>query len=76
MVLCFLLWPGVGVSVTIRLMCVHIILVRFGLLVATFWEMAAGSVGRVFSLCFGCLWFWVFPVLVLGLGFGSGCFGS
>ena len=36
-----------------------------------FSAVAAHSVGRVFSLCFK-----LFPVLVLGLGLGSGCFGS
>ena len=35
-----------------------------------FWEMAAPSVGRMFSLCFGCLWCWLFPVLVLGAAVG------
>ena len=24
----------------------------------------------MFSLCFGCLWFWLFSVLVLRAGFG------
>ena len=32
--------------------------------------MAACSVGCMFSLYFENLWFWMFPVLVLGAGFG------
>ena len=37
---------------------------------AAFWEEADHSVGHMFSLCFGYLWFWLFPVLNLGAGFG------
>ena len=37
---------------------------------ATFWEIAAHSVDHVFSLCFDCLWGWLFPVLVLEAGLG------
>ena len=37
---------------------------------AAFSAVAAHSVGRVFSLCLGSLWFKLFPVLVLGLGLG------
>ena len=32
--------------------------------------VAARSVDRMLSLCFDCVWFWLFPVLVFGAGFG------
>ena len=46
---------GVRVSVTFHLTCDHIILVRFRLLVATFWEIAANSVDHLLSLHFDYL---------------------
>ena len=45
---------GVRVSVTFHLTCVHIILVRFGLLSGHLWEMAAHSVDHMFLFVF-CL---------------------
>ena len=43
---------------------------------ATFLEVAAHSVDHMFPLYYDCLWFWLFPVLVLGLDFGSDRFNS
>ena len=46
---------GVRVSVTFHLTCVHVILVRFGLLSGTVWEIAADSIGHMLSLYFDYL---------------------
>ena len=49
---------------TFHLTCVHIILVRFGLLSGHLWEIATHSVNLMFSLSFDYLLFKSFPVLV------------
>ena len=81
---------GVRVSETFHLTCVHIILVRFGLLVTTFCEIAAHSVDHVFSLYFDYLYFSSFPVFCVflfvclflfvfwgeGVDLSSDCFNS
>ena len=49
---------------------VHVFSFGLGCWAVTFWEIAAHSLGRGYSLCFVYLWFWLFPALVLRAGFG------
>ena len=62
---------GVGVSVTFHLMCVHIVLVRFGLLSGLLFgnelltRLTICSL-RILTICN----FYLFPVSVLMAGFG------
>ena len=61
MVLCCLfLVSGFWWRFTLRVFMLF--LVRFGLLGGRLFEVAARSVGHVFSLCFDYLWFCLFPV--------------
>ena len=55
----------------VSLMCVHIILIPFGLLSGhLFLERAAHSVDHMFSLFVAICFFFLFPVMVLRAGFG------
>ena len=71
---------GVGVSATFQLifhhMCVHIILVRLGCCVATFWERAVHSVDHMSVLYFTICYFSYFRFRLLGLNLGTDCFSS
>ena len=68
---CGSLLPVFGVRVSVMFHLMFVYYTFSSVWVAewlTFWEIAAHSVSHLFSLYLVCLWFWLFPILVLRVG--------